>query len=59
MASFGSSSLNFDMAASGKTLALQVRRASATSGDSPAFDPALPGTGFETLPPQAISSNLF
>jgi len=47
------------MAASGKSSALQARRSSAISGASPAFGPALPGTGFETLPPLAISLNWF
>ena len=55
----GSSSSNSGTATSGKSLALQVRRASIIFGDSPAFGPVLPGTGFETLPPLAISSNLF
>ena len=39
--------------------ALQIRQASAISNTIPAFGPELPGTGFETLPPLAIVSNLF
>ena len=59
MASSGKSSSNSDTAASDKSSALPVRRASAISGASPTFDPALPGTGFETLPPPVISTSLF
>jgi len=59
MASSGKSSSNSGTAASGKSSALPVRRASAISGASPAFGPALLGTGFETLPPPAISISLF
>jgi len=40
-------------------MALQVWWSSALTGSLPAFGPALPGTGFETLPPLAISTGLF
>jgi len=59
MASSDSSSSNSSTATSGKTSTLQVRRAFAIFGDTPAFGPVLPGIGFKTLPPLAISSNLF
>ena len=59
MAFNGKSGSNCGATATGMTSALQVRRTSALSGATPAFGPALPGTGFETLPPLAISSNLF
>jgi len=58
MASVGNSSFNSGMATSGKSSALQARRGSVIFGASPAFGPALPGTGFETLPPLEISINL-
>ena len=47
------------MPATSKASALQVRRSLATTSALPAFGPALSGTGFETLPPWAISTNLF
>ena len=50
---------NSGMSASGEVSALQVRRSSALPSVRPAFGPALPGTGFETLPPLAISTGLF
>jgi len=59
MAFNGNSSTNFGMAAYGKASVLQVRRSSATTSAIPAFGPTLPGTGFETLPPLAISTSLF
>jgi len=46
------------MATSDKSSALQTRRDSAISGEISVFIPALPGTGFETLPPLAISINM-
>jgi len=55
MASFG----NLGMSASDKSSALQLRQPSSISGALPAFGPTLPGTGFETLPPLAISTELF
>ena len=42
------------MVATGQTSALQLRRATGSSGTISAFGPALPGTGFETLPPLSI-----
>ena len=59
MAFNGNSSNSSGKSATGQTSALQVRRTSTSSSATPAFGPALPGTGFETLPPLAISSNLF
>jgi len=59
VASSGKSSSNSGTAASGKSSVLPVGRASAISDASPAFGPALLGTGFETLPPLAISTSLF
>jgi len=46
------------MTASCKPSALQAGRGSAISDTSLVFGPALPGTGFETLPPLTIPSNL-
>jgi len=59
MAFNGNSSANFATAATGQTSALQARRDTAIFGALPAFGPTFPGTGFETPPPLAISSNLF
>jgi len=56
MVSFGNSRSTSGMVALTRSPA---RQASAISGAIPAFGPALPGTGFETLPPLAISTNLF
>jgi len=42
------------MAATVQTSALQLRWATGSSGTILAFGPALPGTGFETLPPLSI-----
>ena len=47
------------MSGSGEGTTLSVRRSPALTGTLPAFGPALPGTGFETLPPLAISTGLF
>ena len=54
MASIGNSSSDSSMAALDRTTALQAWRTSAISGVISVFGPALPGTGFETLPPIAI-----
>ena len=47
------------MPVTSKASTLQVSQSSATTSVIPAFRPALPGTGFETLPPLAISTSLF
>ena len=46
------------MATSDKSSALQARWDSVIFGEILVFGPALPGTGFETLPPLAISTNM-
>ena len=54
MAFISNSSTNSGEATTGQTSALQVRRATGSSGAIPAFGPALPSTGFETPPQLAI-----
>jgi len=54
MAFFGKLSSDSSMAALTKSTALQVRRATTNSCNLPILGAALPGTGFETLPPFAI-----
>jgi len=58
MAFFGKSSSDSGMAALTKSLALQGRKGSAIFSAIPVHSPTLPGTGFKTLPPLAISTNL-
>jgi len=58
MAFSGKSSSDSGMAALIKSSALQARKSSSISGAIPVHSTALPGTGFETLPPLAISTNL-
>jgi len=58
MAFTGNSSTVSGMAALIKSTGFQSQRSSATSGALPAFGTTLPGTGFETLPSLALSSNL-
>jgi len=58
MAFSGKSSSDSGMAALIKSLALQARKSSLISGAISVHDPILLGTGFETLPPLAISTNL-
>jgi len=58
MAFFDKLSSDSGMAALTKSLALQARQGSAISSAIPVHGLALPGTGFETLSPLAISINL-
>ena len=47
------------MSATGEVSTLQIRRKIAQTVALPVFGPAIPGTGFETLPPLAITTGLF
>jgi len=58
MAFFGKSSFVSGMSAQGRTGELQTCQATVNSDGIPVNSASLPGTGFETLPPLAISSNL-
>jgi len=58
MALSGKSSSVSDMSTLDWTEALQARRVSVIFDKRPALSAALPGTGFDTLPPRAILTNL-
>ena len=58
MAFTGNSTTVSGMAALIKSTDFKLQRSSANSGVLPAFGPTFPGTGFETLLPLALSSNL-
>ena len=48
-----------NVSTSGEGSVLQVQKSPARPNASPAFGPELPGTGFESLPPLEISTELF
>ena len=50
---------NHGVTPSGESQALQLRLSPTTTGARPAFILAIPGTGFETLPPLAIPTGVF